>query len=88
MKEDRLEFRISRQERVQFETAATYLGMNLSSFLRMAALERSAEVLKEENILILSDKDKELFLSALENPPDPNDNLRRAFSDYIKEMYD
>lgn len=84
MKEDRVEFRTSHQERVQFEAAANFLGINLSAFLRMAALERSAEIVRENNILLLSDKDRDTFLNALENPPKPNKNLKKAFSEYKK----
>lgn len=84
MKEERVEFRTSHQERMQFEMAATYLGMNLSAFLRMAALERSAEIVKENHILVLSDKDRDTFLAALENPPEPNKNLKKAFLEYKK----
>lgn len=84
MKQDRVEFRTSHQERVQFEIAASFLGMNLSAFLRMAALERSAEVVKDSNILLLSDRDRDTFLNALENPPKPNKNLKKAFSQYRK----
>lgn len=82
MKEDRIEFRISHEERVQFEMAATHLGMNLSAFLRMAALERSAKIVKESNVILLSDRDRMAFLSALENPPEPNKNLKKALSEY------
>lgn len=88
MKEDRVEFRTSHQERKQFEIAATYLGMNLSAFLRMAALERSAEVVKESNALLLSSKDRDQFLSALENPPKPNKNLKKAFLEYKRRKQD
>lgn len=84
MKEDRVEFRTSHRERVQFEMAATYLGMNLSAFLRLAALEKSAEIVKDSNTLVLSDRDRDIFLAALENPPEPNKNLKKAFSEYRK----
>lgn len=84
MKEDRVEFRTSHQERVQFEEAAAFLHMNLSAFLRMAALEKSAEIVKESNVLLLSDRDRDAFLSALENPPEPNKNLKKAFLEYKK----
>ncbi|CCB85386.1 unknown protein [Parachlamydia acanthamoebae UV-7] len=83
MKKDRVESRTSHQEREQFEKAATYLGINLSAFLRMAALERSAEIVKESNLLVLSDRDT--FLAALENPPEPNENLKNAFLEYKKK---
>jgi uncharacterized protein (DUF1778 family) len=85
MKKDRVEFRTSHQEREQFEKAATYLGINLSAFLRMAALERSAEIVKESNLLVLSDRDRDTFLAALENPPEPNENLKNAFLEYQKK---
>ncbi|MCE2982724.1 MAG: DUF1778 domain-containing protein [Parachlamydia sp.] len=87
MKEDRVEFRTSHQERMQFEIAATYLGMNLSAFLRMAALERSAEVVQEKNVLVLSDADRDIFLAALEKPPKPNKNLKKAFLEYKKRKF-
>lgn len=84
MKEDRVEFRTSHQERAQFEMAATYLGMNLSAFVRMAALEKSSEIVKEHNDLLLSDIDRDTFLSALENMPEPNKNLKKAAAKYKK----
>ena len=84
MKEDRVEFRTSHKEREQFEMAASFLGMNLSSFLRMSALERSVEILKESHFTTLSDNDRDIFLSALENPPKPHKNLKKAFSEYQK----
>lgn len=85
MREDRVEFRTSHQERIQFEIAATQLGINLSAFLRMAALERSAKVIEENNIL-LSTNDSQIFLSALENPPKPNKNLKKAVTEYKNIM--
>lgn len=82
MREERVEFRTSHQERMQFERAANHLGMNLSAFLRMAALERSSEIVNESNVFLLSDKDSQIFLSALETPPEPSENLKKAFSEY------
>jgi len=82
MKHDRVEFRTSHEEREQFKIAADFLGVNLSAFLRMAALERSAEIVKGSQSLILSDKDRDIFMAALENPPKPNKNLKRAYADY------
>lgn len=84
MKEDRVEFRTSHQEREQFEVAASFLGMNLSSFLRMAALERSVEVLKKTQMMVLSNNDRDIFMSALEKPLKPNKNLKKALSEYKK----
>lgn len=64
--------------------AAAFTGMTLSAFLRQAALEKSEIVLKNRDALTLSDRDRELFLEALENPPKPNKRLKEAFNKYHK----
>lgn len=83
--DDRIEFRTLTSEKAQFTTAATLLGINLSTFVRMAALEKSNAILKENNTLVLSDRDRDTFLKALENPPQPNENLKKAFLEYQRE---
>jgi uncharacterized protein (DUF1778 family) len=81
-KQDRVEFRTSHQEREQIEKAASLLGMNVSAYLRMIAIERSIQVLKSSRTIVLSDEDATLFLKALENRPAPNKNLKKAFKQY------
>ncbi len=78
MKQDRIEIRTSHSERKQFEEAACLCGMNLSEFLRRTALEKSVEVIRKSNSIILSNEDRDAFLNALENPPEPNKKLRQA----------
>lgn len=82
MKQDRVEFRASKSERKQFEEASTFLGMNLSSFMRMSALEKSAEILQQRDSVRLSSKDRDSFLAALENPPEPSKEMKNALRDY------
>lgn len=84
MKQNRIELRASEKERARLLEAAIFSGMNLSAFLRQAALEKSDEVLKSRDDIILSNRDRDLFLEALENPPTPNKYLQQAFKDYNK----
>ena len=78
MKQDRIEIRTSKSERKQFEEAACLSGMNLSEFLRRSALDKSFEILRKSNSIILSNEDRDAFLNALENPPEPNKKLKQA----------
>lgn len=87
MKQDRIALRASQRERNRLLEAATFTGMTLSAFLRQAALEKSDEILKSRDDLILSDRDRDLFLDALENPPKPNKRLQQAFNKYHKQMH-
>jgi hypothetical protein len=52
---------------------------------------RKAEAVPEEDVvfeeeipLILSDRDRDLFLAMLESPPEPNEALRKLFAKYPK----
>lgn len=85
MRKDRLEIRTSDKERRQFEEAALLLGMTLSDFLRRTALERSVDVIRQNNCIILSNEDRDAFLNALENPPEPNKKLKQAMK-YHKKL--
>lgn len=78
MKQDRIEIRTSESERKQFEEAACLIGMNLSEFMRRSALDKSYEILRKNTSIILSNEDRDAFLNALENPPEPNKKLKQA----------
>lgn len=82
MKQDRIELRASQKERERLSEAAMLTGMTLSAFLRLAALEKSDEILRERNTLTLSEKDRDMFLEALENASKPNQRLQKAFKTY------
>lgn len=86
MKQDRVEFRASASERKLFEKAAVVLGMNLSSFMRTTALEKSIEILRRSDSICLSNQDRDAFLHALENPPLPNQNLKKALKSYRSRL--
>lgn len=82
MKQDRIEIRTSEGERKQFEEAACLSGMNLSEFMRRTALEKSYEIIRKNNSIILSNEDRDAFLNALEHPPEPNQKLKQAVKHY------
>lgn len=82
MKGDRIELRASQKERERLLEAAIFTGTTLSAFLRQAALEKSEEVLKHRDTITLSDRDRDIFMDALENPPKPNKRLIEAFKFY------
>lgn len=85
MKQNRIDIRTSQKERDRLLEAAIYKRMTLSAFLREAALEKSEAVLKQRDSLTLSDRDRDLFLVALENPPMPNKHLKKAVKEYYKK---
>lgn len=81
-KQERVEFRTTQGELREIESAAVFLGINVSAFLRMSALSQAMEVLKSNRSITLSDRDRDIFLDALENPPNANQKLKDAINEY------
>lgn len=82
MKDTRIEFRSSPQEKDLVMLAAQLTGVNVSVFLRKAALEAANEVVQANETIKLSNRNRDLFLNALDNPPKPTRALKKAMKKY------
>lgn len=79
---DRLNFRLEPQKKRAIEQAAALKGLSVTDFAVMTLYREAQEVLKEEQMLVLSDRDRDAFLAALDNPPAPNEKALRAAKAY------
>lgn len=74
----RLDVLLPQEQKKLIEQAAVLLGQSISAF-SVATLTREAEeVVERFRLLRLSDRDRDLFLNALDFPPEPNARLRKA----------
>ncbi|MEW6367233.1 MAG: DUF1778 domain-containing protein [Acidobacteriota bacterium] len=73
----RIDLRLSPQVRGEIERAADISGLTLSAFMLAHARDAARRVLSEHEAIVLSDRDRDIFLRAIENPPEPNKALRR-----------
>ena len=55
----------------------------LTDFVVATVQSKAKEIIEENEKVLISEKDKELFFKALMNPKSPNENLKVA-----KEKYD
>jgi uncharacterized protein (DUF1778 family) len=70
MKTNRLELRLTDEERDLDASAAAAVGETLSEFFRRAARTRAAKIIDEQRAISLDDGQARRFLEALE-APDP-----------------
>jgi uncharacterized protein (DUF1778 family) len=81
-KSERLEVRVSPEEKATLETAAAISGLSISAYLRSRLLEQAqAEILAQQN-LVLSQQDWTRFINAFDNPPPANEALQQAMTAY------
>ena len=44
--------------------------------------DRTDQIVQRQHTLLMSERDRKVFFSALVNPPEPNGKLRRAADNY------
>ena len=70
MRTQRLELRLTDEERTTDQAAATAVGESLSDFFRRAAANRAADILADERTITLTEDEAIRFLDALETADD------------------
>lgn len=75
-KDSRIALRTSNETKTRLKEAARKTDQDLSSFILDAANSRARQVLMEEQIMRLSDRDFKLVEEMIANPPEPNEALR------------
>lgn len=81
-KSERVAVRLPPAVKQTLEHAAGVTGRSLSDFVVDSALKAAQQAIDEYERLSLTAEDREVFLSALSNPPKPNDALRTAAERY------
>jgi uncharacterized protein (DUF1778 family) len=83
-KSERLEARITSEQKELFRQAAAIEGRSVSEFVTYSALEAARRLVHDRRVMQLSAEDTRVFVSALLKPPKPNAKLRRAAERYRK----
>lgn len=74
---ENIELTLSQQDKETLEKAAAAQSKTLSEYLLKVALYLAKETPEIEQI-VLSDRDWEIFASAIEHPPEPSEALKAA----------
>ena len=85
-KKERLEARVSAKQKALICQAAALQGCSLTDFMVRALQDAAHRTIKEYEVLELGERDRQVFINALLNPPVPNDRLRRAAEEYRQIM--
>ena len=84
-KKSRLDLRVSLREKELLERAASLKGISVSSYLLSNSIQAATKDIESHEKLVLSDNDRDLFLSLMENPPEPNQALKSAMRRFQEE---
>lgn len=79
VKDSRVDFRVSDVQKTLLERAAEIKHLSLSSYILSSSIKQAEQDIAENEMLILSNRDRDLVMSVLENPPEPNEALKGMF---------
>ena len=79
LKDERIDFRANSNQKSILERAAELKHVSLSSYVLTSSLKQAQIDIAENEIVVLSERDRNLIMSALENPPEPNEALKGLF---------
>jgi uncharacterized protein (DUF1778 family) len=75
---ERLEARITPEQKALFQSAAQLTGRSLTDFIVSSVQAAAEEAVRTHQMLELTARETEAFLAALQDPPSPNERLRSA----------
>lgn len=80
--DERLEARITSEQKKLFKEAASLQGVTLTDFVVSSVHEAAIRTLEARHVIELSRSDQRAFVDALMRPPAPNAELRRGWAKY------
>jgi len=86
MKAERLEARITVQQKRTIAKAAALRGTSITDFVVMSTQRAATETIKESQMLALRGEALEAFVKAILNPPEPSPVARAAARRYKRRM--
>ena len=85
-KSERLEARVTPQQKELLQHAAELQGLSLTDFLINSAQNIAEATIREHSVITLTARDSLAFANALLNPRQPNDKLRAAFARHSRAV--
>ena len=79
-KEESIQIRASAETKAILNRAATIRGQKLSEFMLESARQKAEETILDQRIFFLDPDAHEEFLKLLDNPPEPDEALKKRFS--------
>lgn len=85
-KQQRLEARITPDQKRLIERAAELRGTTVTEFVVASAQQAASETIKDFEVLTLRDQARKVFVNAILNPPLPNEAARTAVRRYKAQL--
>lgn len=81
-KDARVDIKTTKVAKATLEQAAYALGTTLSAFMLDCAMQKAREILAQSDLIHLTRKESERFITALQSSPKANEKLKQLFKNH------
>jgi uncharacterized protein (DUF1778 family) len=81
-KNNRIDLRVTQEQKALLEQAASLKGVSLSAYTILHLLPLAQKDIAAQEKLLLSDRDRDLLMASIENPPELQGKLQSAIAKY------
>ena len=85
---ERLEARVTAEQKALIEHAAALQGRTVTDFVLTSVQEAAQRAIEDHEVIRLSVQDTQAFVDALLNPREPNERMRERVAHYKSVMGD
>jgi uncharacterized protein (DUF1778 family) len=82
LRTERTEARLLPDQKKRIEHAASLKGLSVSDFMVQHADEAAVKTIQQHNSWVLDERDRDIFVQALLNPPEPSARMKAAVKRY------
>lgn len=86
LRTERTEARLLPEQKKRIEQAAQIKGLSVSDFIVQNADEAAIKTIESHNAWVLSDQDRDIFIQALLDPPEPSEHMKAAVKRYRERL--
>ena len=86
-KDRRIDLRVTQSQKELLEKAAALQGVSLSTYTLLRLLPTAQQEIDDREKIVLTDRDRDLLMAALENPPELSIKLKSTIDSY-RAKYD
>jgi uncharacterized protein (DUF1778 family) len=79
-KNNRIDLRVTPEQKALLEQAASLKGISLSAYSIAHLLPLAQQDIADQEKLLLSDRDRDLLMASIENPPELQGKLKSAIA--------
>jgi uncharacterized protein (DUF1778 family) len=83
---ERLDARVTPEEKRVIETAASIRGISVTDLLRTSVRDAAVRIIRENEVLALTARESKIFVELLMNPPKPNRKALAAARRFKQEV--